>query len=156
MDLQEQINELKRAESEFSVCILELSDSEFIKKMDEWTPRDILAHLVGWNRLTISGCQQIKMGELPAYFDDSPNDYSNVNAEAIETYILLNRGLLLEELQNSTLALQNYLQFLDPGDWRNDFGVRHEGHIITIENSVQALIDDYDDHHQRIEEWKGS
>ena len=154
MELHRQINDLERAVDDFSKCIQDLSDSEFVKKMDGWRPRDVLAHLVGWNRLTINGCQQIKMGRLPAYFNDSENDYSNVNAESIKTYALLDKELLLDELQKSTLAVQNYLEFLLPEDWQKDFGVRYEGHIITIENTVQALINDYDDHQREIEQWK--
>jgi hypothetical protein len=56
-------------------------------------------------------------------------------------------------LEVSFHALQNYLLFLNPNDWQTDFGVRYRDSTITIENTVAALIKDYDDHIEEIQAW---
>ena len=60
---------------------------------------------------------------------------------------------LLDELEHSSQALQNFLLFLDPNDWKTDFGVRYQGSTITIESEVAEMIQDYDDHREEIQAW---
>ena len=55
--------------------------------------------------------------------------------------------------QDSFQALQNYLLFLDPNDWKTDFGVRFRGSTITIKDDVAELIQDYEDHREEIQAW---
>ena len=153
MQTNPHIKLLDQAVSKFKTCIQDLSESKFLQPMNGWTPRDVLAHLIGWNRLYIISLREIKTGELPSYFSDDENDYSNVNAESVEMYASTDQGLLLDELEDSSQALQNFLLFLDPNDWKIDFGVRYHGSTITIENQVAELIKDYDDHREEIQAW---
>jgi len=153
MQTNPHVKQLDHAVSKFKTCIQDLPESNFLQPMNGWTPRDVLAHLIGWNRLYITGLREIKSGELPAYFSDDENDYSSVNAESLEMYAAIDQGLLLDELQDSFQALQNYLLFLDPNDWKTDFGVRFRGSTITIEGEVAEMIKDYDDHREEIQAW---
>jgi len=158
MQINPQIKQLDQAVSNFKTCIQDLPESKFLHPINGqpiigWTPRDVIAHLIGWNRHTITGCRRIKTGELPLYFNDAENDFSNVNAESLELYATTDQGLLLDELEVSFHALQNYLLFLNPDDWQTDFGVRYRDSTITIENTVAALIKDYDDHIEEIQAW---
>jgi hypothetical protein len=158
MQTNPQIKQLDQAVSNLKTCIQDLPESKFLQPINGqpingWTPRDVIAHLIGWNRHTITGCRQIKTGELPSYFSDAENDFSNVNAESLDLYAKTDQGLLLDELEDSSQALQNYLLFLDPDDWQTDFGVRYRDSTITIENTVAALIKDYDDHREEIQTW---
>ncbi len=153
MQTNPQIKQLDEAVSNFKTCIQDLPESKFLQPMNGWTPRDVLAHLIGWNRLYITGLREIKTGEQPSYYSDDENDYSNVNAESLEMYATIDQGLLLDELQDSFQALQNYLLLLDPNDWKTDFGVSYRGSTITIEDEVAELIQDYDDHREEIQTW---
>ena len=76
-----------------------------------------------------------------------------MNAESVEMYTSTDQGLLLDELENSFQALQNYLLSLEPDDWKTDYGVRFQGSIATIESEVVELIQDYDDHREEIQAW---
>ncbi len=76
-----------------------------------------------------------------------------MNAESVEMYATMDRGLMLDELQDSFQALQNYLLSLDPNDWNIDFGVSYRGSATTIEDEVAELIEDYDDHREEIQAW---
>jgi len=60
---------------------------------------------------------------------------------------------LLDELEASTNELKAFLGMVDLLDWDRDYGVRYQGINITIRNTVGALIEDYIDHRQQLEEW---
>ncbi len=143
----DQIAELNRSVEAFERCVTSLNDETFLKPLRRWTPRDIVAHLVGWNRHVIEGSRQILKGELPFYDVDPGEDFANVNAEHIRKYPSQDRDELLEELRGSERELTAFLSSIDEGAWDRDFGVRHEGSNITVKNTVDDLIADYA-HHQ--------
>ena len=151
--MDKMLSKLAQAAINFRKCIEKLPEGTFLEPMNGWSPRDVTAHLIGWNRHTITGCRQIRMGNLPSYFEDAPNDYNNINAESVALYFSEDRELLVADFEASYLSLENFIQFMDPDDWTKDFGVRYGEHTITIANSVEALQQDYDQHRQEIETW---
>jgi hypothetical protein len=60
---------------------------------------------------------------------------------------------MLDELQVSYHELKRFIRSLDTSEWSRDYGVRLKGAIITIQNTVDELIEDYDIHTERIKEW---
>ena len=152
---KEQAVSLGLSISEFIGCIQSLPDALFLKKMDgwDWAPRDVTAHLIGWNRYTIEGCQQMRRGETPFYFIDPGEDFSKVNAGSVRKYHSRNKRKLASELELSTQELSHFVLALDPIEWKTDYGVRWRGGAVTIKNTVDALIGDYVLHKQQIEEW---
>lgn len=149
--MDKMISNLAKAVISYKECIQDLPETSFLEPINEWSPRDITAHLIGWNRHMITGCRQIRMGILPDYFSDDANDYKNINHESVALYDTQDRDLLLADLENSYLSLENFLQFMDPDDWTKDFGVRFGDNTITILNEIEDLIQDYDEHRQEIE-----
>lgn len=138
---------------DFARCVASLDEELFLKKMNHWSPRDMVAHLIGWNRSIIEGSKQIKRGELPFYDIDPGENYSKVNAALVRQYSSSNKQELLDELQASAGELKQFLLSLDPIDWNHDYGVRHQGAIITIRNTVDDLITDYAHHREQIKAW---
>ena len=134
-------------------CIDSLPESLFLKKMDGWTPRDVTAHLIGWNLYTIKGCQQLKKGELPDYLIDPGDDFCKVNALLVRKYNSTDKKKLLAQLKNSTDKLKRYLISIDPNDWETDFGITYKEEVIKIKNTVDELITDFITHRQQIEKW---
>lgn len=155
MKIREQVEVFDHRVQEFERCIVSVPPESFLIPLedDEWSARDILAHLIGWNRYTIQGCEQIRRGDLPFYFDDPGQDYGKVNASLVRAHPSQDRRELLEELQASWQELKEYLLGLDPADWERDFGVRYKEVAITLQNSVDALADDYRHHRAQIEDW---
>jgi len=137
----------------FAACVASLSEELFVRKCNGWSPRDIVAHLIGWNRYIIKGSTQIKNGELPFYDLDPGENYSKVNAVLIRVYSSNDKQELLKELQDSVRELEEFLQSLPPKEWDHDYGVRHRGVPITIRNSVDEVIEDYAHHKEQIENW---
>lgn len=121
--------------------------------MDDWAPRDVTAHLIGWSLYTIKGCQQLRGRETPFYLIDPGDDFCKVNAVLVQEYNSKDKKKLIAQLDASTEKLTKFLIAVDPTDWKTDFGVTYKGKAITIKNSVDALISDFTTHRQQIEKW---
>lgn len=153
MTIKEQVKKLTSSIEEFTKCVISLPENTFLHQFSEWSPRDVLAHLIGWNRYTVEGGEQIKKGETPFYFTDSGEDFSKVNAVLVTEYSSKDRRTLVNELKASSLELQGFLLSLDPIEWETDYGIRYEGGPVTIKNTVDALINEYVQHSEQIEKW---
>ena len=151
MKIEEQIDRLRQTVEGFAASVLKLSEEAFLTPLNGWSARDIVAHLIGWNRHVIQGGRQIQQGELPFYDLDPGEDYSKVNAALVQQYSSNDKQRLLDELRTSTRELKEFLQSLDEDGWARDFGVRHQGSVVTIRGTVDELIEDYDHHHRQID-----
>jgi len=153
MNPKEVIQEFEDAVESYKAMIEDLPDDLFLQPINGWTPRDVTAHLIGWNQYTIEGCQQIIHGQRPEYFEDADNDYSNLNAKSVKMYASENKINLLAELTDSFRDLQAYLTSLTYQNWIKDYGVRYNGWVITVHNTVLAVHQDYQSHQSEIEAW---
>ena len=147
------LKDLVLAFERFEACIGALAEGSFLRPMDGWSPRDVVAHFIGWNRYTIRGCRDILCGVSPFYLRDEPNDFRNVNAVSVQQYASESQPTLLRELDASFEELKAYLLTLAPSEWRRETGVKHKWAPITVENSVAGLRGDYDAHRKAIERW---
>lgn len=141
---------------EFVRCIETLPEDLWLKPIINWTPRDIVAHLIGWNVYVREGCDLLRAGKTPAYLNDREHDYRHVNAASVERYTARDRPTLLKELEASFRDLEHYLAGLDPAAWNADTGVQLGGRPVTIRNSIRAFARDYNNHRQRIEQWQAA
>lgn len=153
MTSEESIAKFDRTVAEFSHCIESLDDESMLSKLNNWSPRDIIAHLIGWNYHFVKGLAQIRNGELPFYDVDPGENYCNVNAEIIQRITSTKKEELLAELELSADGLKRYIESLSSEDYSRDFGVRHKDEVVTIENTLSELIEDYNHHKKQIEEW---
>jgi len=153
MNIETQIAKFDQSIEDFVHCVASLNEEFFLRRSDHWSPRDVVAHLIGWNRYTIEGSNQIRRGELPFYEIDPGEDCCKANAVLVLEYSSTDRQEMLDELQVSYQELKQFIQSLDSSEWSRDYGVRLEGAIITIQNTVDELIEDYDIHTERIKEW---
>ena len=153
MTFEEQIRKLDNNIKEFSGYINSLPENLFLKKLDDWAPRDILAHLIGWNRATIEGCQQITKGETPSFFINPGYDFSKFNAILVQQYNSEDRQKLIEELEVSARELEQFLLSVDGSKWDTDYGVTYRGGSVTFGNMVEGLNNDYVNHRKQIETW---
>ncbi len=153
---KQQVDNLDLSIKKYIRCLDSLPDVLFLKKMDDWAPRDITAHLIGWNLYTIEGCQQIMRGETPSFFIDPGNDFSKVNAVLVREHNSTDKAELIKQLEASAKELKQYVLSLDPTEWDNDYGVTYKGGVVTVKNMVDALCYDFNSHRQQIEQWAES
>lgn len=153
MNPKEVIQEFEDTVQSYKSLIEDLPVDLFLQPINGWTPRDVTAHLIGWNQYTIEGCQQIIQGERPDFFEDAGNDYSNLNARSVQMYASQNKINLLVELTDSFRELKTYLSSLSYQNWVKDYGVRYNDWVITVHNTVLAVHQDYQSHQAEIEAW---
>ncbi len=154
--VEEQIDQLEHCVEAFAGSVASLDERLFLSKVTSWTVRDIVAHLIGWNRYIVRGARQILRGELPFYDVDPGPNYSNVNAALVRECADTDRSMLLESLVASTKELTTFLRAVDPDTWDRDFGVRHKGVTLTVKSTVDDLIADYHHHREQLEEFRTS
>lgn len=142
--------ELAGAVESFARAIDALADESFLGPLGRWSARDVVAHLIGWNRYTVRGMEQIVRGELPFYDVDPGEDYANVNRAHVREYPSRARDELLAELRASARELSAALSALDLETWGRDSGARHKGQTVTIESTVRDLVVDYAHHEEQI------
>ena len=153
MTREQDLQALQSAFEMFTACITPLAVPEFLRRVTEWAPRDVMAHLIGWNRYTRTGCEQIRQGMIPFYFADAGDDFRHVNANSVQTYASAEKHALIEELTASFQELLRFLICVPPEAWQADYGVRYQGEPITIANTVGALSSDYLEHTKDIKSW---
>ena len=151
--MKKAIADLHQAVRDIRETILKMPQEVCLVSMGEWTPRDILAHLIGWNRYTITACRKIRMGELPSKIAGNETDYGIVDPESVRLYDSTDCEMLLDEIETSYQSLENFLVFMKPEDWDRDFGVRVGEESITIASVVQALTENYKHHLNQLVTW---
>lgn len=146
-----QLADLETAYSAFMETMQELSPESLLASLGDWTPRDIAAHFIGWNRITLAGCSALREGAEPFYFYDGTNDYRKVNARFLVQFPSTDREELLKEITSTKEALVAYLETIDEAEWELDTGVVHyRGNPATVARCVDSLIRDYRKHRQEI------
>jgi len=146
MKIEDQIKQFEHSVENFASTFAAMDKKLILRKVTSWTARDIVAHLIGWNRNILKGSKQILSGELPFYDINHGMDYSNINATIISEYPDTDRSVLLNKLADSSNKLVTFLRTINPADWDRDFGVRHHDEKLTIKNTMEDLISDYNHH----------
>ncbi|MEW6029897.1 MAG: ClbS/DfsB family four-helix bundle protein [Chloroflexota bacterium] len=154
MPNQDAILSLKHAYQDFTELILSLSDEQFLSPMNGWAPRDVVAHLVGWNGLMIESSLSILAGKPPAYYEDARNDYSNINAGFTAKHSSRSKRELLAELKSSMEKFEAFIHALPAEELTADHGVVHySGSPATVGRIINSLAGDYQYHTRQIKEW---
>jgi len=152
---EDQLNNLNNGVEWFISCVDSHDEKTLLKNMNGWAPRDVLAHLIGWNRYTVEGCRQIKRGETPDCLIDPGEDFSRVNAVSVQKYRSRDKRRLIKELRVSSGELKQFLSEIEGTTWETDYGVRYQGGPITMKNMIDGLIQDYFHHGEQIKQWAG-
>jgi len=147
----EQLSDLEAAFQAFVNTLQGLSREDLLRSLGDWTPRDIVAHFIGWNRITLVGCAELREGAEPFYFHDGTNDYRVVNAGFLRRYPSQDAGTLLSEMAATMRALVSYLTTVPDAEWDADTGIVHyRSGPATPARCVDSLIRDYRKHRDEI------
>lgn len=153
MDREEALARLREAADELDALLGSLPEPLLEHRLEHWTPRDVAAHLVGWNRHVVEGVRQLARGEPPFYLAHAEQDYRELNAESVRRWGGLDRDALLVELRSSLRDLVAFLESLPREVWERDFGVRHRGEVLTVLATAVRLAQDYVSHTERLRGW---
>ena len=144
---------LRAAVARFVESVERLPEEAFLREEDGRSPRDIVAHLIGWNRYTVEAHDELRRGELPACLADTSEDFATVNARSMQRYASRDRRELLVELRASAEELDRLLASLPPEEQDNNHGVTWRGRPVTVGWLADAVRRDFDEHRQEIENW---
>ena len=154
LDISHPIIFLKCAYQDFYNCILSLPDKQFITPMNGWSPRDVVAHLVGWNLHMIAASNAILAGETPSYYADAVNDYKNINAGFVAQYASLSKSEMLSLLESSLDEFEQYVLSIPPAELQDSHGVQHySGRPSTVAGIIASLAEDYQHHLDQVSAW---
>jgi hypothetical protein len=155
MSNQNTTHSLNQTYQDFAKLILSLSDEQFLSSMNGWSPRDVVAHLIGWNGLMIESSLSILAGKPPFYYDDAPNDYSHINAIFTAKHSSRSKQELLAELKSSMEKFETFISTLPTEELMADHGVVHYGGSpATVSRIINSLAGDYQYHTRQIMEWR--
>ncbi len=148
-----QLANLEIAYAAFMETIQNLSAEDFLKPLGDWNSRDIAAHFIGWNRITLVGSSELREGIEPFYFYDGTNDYQKINARFLKQFPSTDKDELMREIASTKEALITYLKTIPESEWELDTGIVHyRKDPATIARCVDSLIRDYRKHRQEIED----
>jgi len=105
-NLKEQADNLISSVKQFTSIISQLPEPLFLKKMDGWAPRDVTAHLIGWNIYSIKGGKMIMQGETPPFWIDTGEDFRKVNEVLKKEHNSTDRVELIQKLEASAEKLK--------------------------------------------------
>jgi hypothetical protein len=143
---------LEQAWRSFDTAVRALPEERFLAPLRGWSARDIVAHLIGWNRHMIEASGSILRGEAPAYYADAPHGYRNLNAAHAAAHASRSREDLLRDLEVSLLEFKTFVQSLPPSEIDDSHGVLHySGRPATVGGILRSLTQDYRDHAAEIE-----
>jgi hypothetical protein len=124
---------------------------------DGWDSRDVVAHLIGWNRLMIQASRSILAGQQPEYYSDAQIDYRNINAAFVAEHSSRLKEELLHELHSSMRDFNSYVAGLPGAELSSDHGVMHySGQSATVGKIMGSPASDYEQHTCQISDWAGS
>jgi hypothetical protein len=154
VDTLDPISSLKGDYDEFYRCIQSIPKARFLALLDGWSPRDVVAHLIGWNGYMIEACRSILRGEAPSYYAEAAINYRDMNAAFVAQYPSQVKEELLDELDASMERLVDYLKGLEEGEWTADHGViYHRGTPASVRQTISSLARDYQQHRREIQAW---
>ena len=115
--------------------------------LGEWSVKDMLAHLAGWDDTNIQAVQEILAGQKPSFWQHYDRDWQTFNAQLVATYKRDDFAELLEVVEASQRRLIAFLQALPAGVY-----IKHP----QIGRLLRTDIKDGDEHEQQVEAFRRS
>ena len=129
----------------------ESTDTTFL---GEWSAKDMIAHLIGWDYANIEAVHAILNDRLPAFYAYHDHDWRSFNAELVGLYRLEDYDALLQAARESNQMLYDVLLTVPAGEFERDHGVRFRGYKVTIARLLAAESDDEQIHAQQLREFQ--
>jgi hypothetical protein len=144
---------LQESLARFVRAVEGLPGEQFLRTAGDRTPRDIVAHLIGWNYHAIDASDYIRRGEMPPSLIDPGPDFSRVNGESVARFPSEDKGTLLGQLRESGVAYDAMLRDLPAAEWTDNHGVVRGNWAVTNDSFVEIMIGEFDHHRREIESW---
>jgi hypothetical protein len=111
--------------------------------LGEWSFKDLLAHLEGWDHTNLASVQEILAGQKPGFWQHYDRDWKSFNAQLVAEYKRDDLAELVAAVEQSHRQLVDYLQTV-PAD---EYVKRKQ-----IASLLRAETQDEQEHHRQLEE----
>jgi len=113
--------------------------------LGEWSVKDLLAHLEGWDYTNLAAVQEIRAGQKPGFWVHYDRDWQRYNAQLVAEYRCEDFSELLAAVEQSHRRLIDYLQTVPADEYLKRKPI---GSLLRAEAS-----DEEDHHRQMVEEF---
>ncbi len=123
-----------------------LPSKQRVKFLGIWSPRHLVAHLIGWDYTNIAAATELIAGRLPTFYERHDRDWSSYNKEIIRKR---NRGSynnLLLAAKRSHQKLLSFMKGIPSTEFVLDRNIRYHGWRVTIERLLLSEAKDEKTH----------
>jgi C_GCAxxG_C_C family probable redox protein len=106
--------------------------------LGEWSLKDLLAHLIGWDYANREALQALHERRLPEFYAFYDKDWRSYNAQWVGTYRNETFEALLRMAAVSHRALLDALVAVPEAEFHQDVGVRFKGYKVTLARLLEA------------------
>jgi hypothetical protein len=114
--------------------------------LGEWSLKDVLAHLAGWDYTNLEAVKEILAGQRPSFWEHHDRDWRSYNARLVEQYKREDFDELVASVKESHQKLIGFLQSLPAEEYVKKAG------IVSL---LGAETKDEEEHHRQVEEYWG-
>lgn len=121
--------------------------------LDDWSIRDVLAHLSGWDFTLVKAAREIQAGDLPAFYQYWDKDWRSYNALLVSLYKRADAAQQVAALEDSHARLVDYLETVPADAIPADHGARFKDEPVTIQGLIDKETRDEHIHAARIRDF---
>lgn len=123
----------------------------------EWTVRELLAHLSGWDYTFLEAFQQILEGRLPDFFSQYDHNWQRFNYRTVRRYRRNSLEETIQGVRESQAKLAAFLERLPSQKFYEDCGIcTDNGYHVTISGLMESLVHEEQEHLEQILDFKRS
>ena len=108
----------------------------------EWSVKDLIAHLIGWDYTNLEAVQEILAGRRPTFFQYYDKDWRSYNAQLVSRYKREPFSDLILAVEASHQELIAFLEACSAEEITQGNARTSSGRTITIRNLLRAEADD--------------
>ena len=122
--------------------------------LGEWSAKDLLAHLIGWDFANREAAEAILAGRLPGFYAHHDRDWRTYNARLVAAHKREDLAELLDAVRDSHRHLVAYLQVIPSEEFIKDRGLRFKGWRVTVASILHAESRDEEEHFRQLETFR--
>jgi len=111
-----------------------------------WNVLDLLAHMAGWDDANRQAVDEVRSGQLPAFYQYAERNWVTFNEKLVAEYRLNDLDALSARVRDTQLQLIAVLEAVPAEDFDRDFKVRFRKYKVTISRLLRAELQDEKQH----------
>ena len=118
--------------------------------LGEWSAREMLAHLAGWDETNICAADEILADKLPGFYEFIDKDWAFYNGMLVEDYSRENFEDLISLTQQTHTKLIDTVCAIPAAEIWKDRGILARGWKVTIGRLLKAELQDEEEHYWQL------